>query len=52
MLLAGLLIVNEKVFMDQVQLRFIWPVVLIVIVAFVMMIGIIGGFIDPKSLMI
>ena len=38
--------------MDQFQLRFIWPVALIVIAAFVMMIGIIGGFIDPKSLMI
>ena len=38
--------------MDQFQLRFIWPFALIVIVTFVMMIGIIGGFIDPKSLMI
>ena len=38
--------------MDQFQLRFIWPVVLIVVAAFVMMIGVIGGFIDPKLLMI
>ncbi len=38
--------------MDQFQLRFIWPVVLIVIAAFIMMIGVIVGFIDPKSLMI
>ncbi len=38
--------------MDQLKLRFIWPVAIIVIAAFAMMIGVIGGFIDPKSLMI
>ncbi len=38
--------------MDQFQLRFIWPIALVVLAAFVMMIGILGGFIDPKSLMI
>ncbi len=38
--------------MDQLKLRFIWPVAIIVIAAFMMMIGVIGGFIDPKSLMI
>ena len=44
---------DKKIFfMDQFQIRFIWPVVLIVIAAFLIMIGVIGGFIDPKSLMI
>ncbi len=38
--------------MDKLQLKFIWPVALIIIAAFVMMIGVIGGFIDPKTLMI
>ncbi len=38
--------------MDKVQFKFIWPVALIVLSAFLMMIGIILGFIDPKSLMI
>ncbi|KGG13406.1 hypothetical protein EV10_0442 [Prochlorococcus marinus str. SS51] len=38
--------------MDQLQFKFIWPVALIVLAAFLMMIGIIAGFIDPKSLMI
>ncbi|KGG16118.1 hypothetical protein EV06_0827 [Prochlorococcus sp. MIT 0602] len=38
--------------MDRLQLKFLWPVVLIVIAAFVMMIGVIGGFIDPTSLMV
>ncbi len=37
--------------MDQLQLKFIWPVALVVFAAFLMMIGIIGGFIDPKILM-
>ena len=38
--------------MDQLQLKFIWPVAVIVIAAFLMMIGILGGFIDTKILMI
>lgn len=38
--------------MDQLQLKFIWPIALIVILAFLMMIGIIVGIIDPKTLMI
>ena len=38
--------------MDQLQLKFIWPVALIVMAAFLMMIGIISGLIDPKTLMI
>ncbi len=38
--------------MDPLQLKFIWPIALIVLVAFAMMIGVIGGFIDPHSLMI
>ena len=38
--------------MNQQQLKFIWPVALVVITAFLMMIGIVGGFIDPKILMI
>ena len=38
--------------MDQNQIKFIWPVALVVITAFLMMIGIVGGFIDPKILMI
>ena len=38
--------------MDQQQIKFIWPIALVVITAFLMMIGIVGGFIDPKILMI
>ena len=38
--------------MNQQQIKFIWPIALVVITAFLMMIGIVGGFIDPKTLMI
>ena len=38
--------------MNQQQIKFIWPIALVVITAFLMMIGIVGGFIDPKILMI
>ena len=38
--------------MDRLQFKFIWPVAVIVIAAFLMMVGIIAGLIDPKTLMI
>ncbi len=38
--------------MNQLQRKFLWPIALIIIATFIMMIAIIGGFINPEALMI